>query len=258
MKLKIHPLAEMIPAMSEEEFADLKADIEANGQAEPITLYRGEVLDGRHRLRASEELGRQPLIREYTGDQPAAYVLSLNVKRRNLTPSQRAAIVVDFLPRLKEEAKLRQGSHLRNAPRDNKGHAKSGPTGPKLGGPEKRAREEAGALAGVSGRTVERARRVREEAPEDFQRIKAGETTVNAADEKLKKPAAGKREAARSSKRLQNLVHTFTNTQMLLGETNVEAAVQSITQEEAARWAQELRSVRTDLSRLITALEVVA
>ena len=29
MKLKIHPLAKMIPAMSEEEFADLKADIEA-------------------------------------------------------------------------------------------------------------------------------------------------------------------------------------------------------------------------------------
>jgi ParB-like chromosome segregation protein Spo0J len=251
VNLRIHPLAEMIPAMSEEEFADLKADIEANGQAEPITLYRGDVLDGRHRSRACEELSIQPLIREYTGDQPAAYVLSLNVKRRNLTPSQRAAIVVDFMPRLQAEARERQSAAGQNFGR---GMDSSATPDAKLS-PSKRASEDAGALVGVSGRTVERARRVQEEAPEDFERVKAGETTVNAANEKLKKPAAGKREAKRSTVRLEGLIDTFTNSQTLLRATNVDAAIESINTEEATKWAQLLRSVRTDLSRLITALE---
>ena len=254
MKLKIHPLAEMIPAMSEEEFADLKADIEENGQVEPITLYRGEVLDGRHRSRACDELNIKPLIREYTGDQPAAYVLSLNVKRRNLTQSQRAAIVLDFLPKLKEESRKRQSEAGKKFGR---GIDSSGPNGPKLS-PAKRAREEAGELVGISGRTVERARRVREEAPEEFERIKQGKTTVTAADENLKKPAAGKREAASSAKRLHNLVHTFANTQTLLRETNVDAAIQNTDPKEATEWAQQLRSVRTDLTKLVKALEACA
>jgi len=257
MKLKIHPLAEMIPAMSGEEFAELKADIEANGQAEPIVLYRGEILDGRHRSRACEELGLQPLIREYTGDQPAAYVLSLNVKRRNLTPSQRAAIVVEFLPQLEEEAKRRQGRRTDLEPNT------SGSSDPEVSSPSepKRAREEAGELAGVSGATVDRARRVKEKAPEEFERIKAGELTAREASDKLAqvgvppKPPVPKREASVSAKRLHNLVHTFTNTQTLLRETNVDAAMQNINPEEATEWAQRLRSVRTDLTKLVTALE---
>lgn len=258
MKLKVHPLAEMIPAMSEEEFAELKADIEANGQAEPIVLYRGEVLDGRHRSRACEELGIQPLIREYTGDQPAAYVLSLNVKRRNLTPSQRAAVVVEFLPQLEAEAKKRM-SHPGNDHRNRVGpRTQADPPNPH------RAREDAGALVGVSGATVDRARRVKEKAPEEFERIKAGELTAREASDKLAqgdippKPPVPKREASVSAKRLHNLVHTFTNTQTLLRETNVDAAMQKIDPKEATEWAQQLRSVRTDLTKLVTALEACA
>lgn len=57
---------------------------------------------------------------------------------------------MDFLPRLQEEAKKRQGTRT--------DLATSGPNGPEV--TEKRSREEAGALAGVSGRTVERAARV--------------------------------------------------------------------------------------------------
>ena len=185
MTLPVHPLAELIPPMSGEEFSELCEDIHKNGQREAVTLYEGKVLDGRHRDRACSDLGIEPTTREYDGDEPAAYVLSLNVKRRNLTPSQRAAIAVEFLPELEEEAKKRQGEHLRSAPRDHLGHAKSGSLEPDLGKTH-RAREDAGALVGVSGATVDRARRVKERAPDDFERVKSGETTVRAADNKLR------------------------------------------------------------------------
>lgn len=256
MKLKIHSLAEMIPAMSEEEYLALRADIKENGQREPITLYNGEILDGRHRSRACEELDLQPALREYTGDQPGAYVLSLNVRRRNLTPSQCAAVAAEFLPQLEAEAKDRQRAA---GEQHGRGMNSSGSSDPELLQEPRRAREDAGALVGVSGASVDRARRVKEQAPEDFEKVKAGELAVRTASEKLAKSGSpkknGKRAERRSSQQLSNLVHTFTNTHVLLRETNVEAALQTINSEEAAKWAEQLRRVRTDLSRLITVLE---
>ncbi len=41
--------------MSESEFAGLKEDIRLNGQREHATVWRGLLVDGRHRLRACED-----------------------------------------------------------------------------------------------------------------------------------------------------------------------------------------------------------
>ncbi|MCZ8517808.1 hypothetical protein O9H85_37110 [Paenibacillus filicis] len=43
-------------------------------------------------------------------------VISLNLKRRHLTQSQKAAVVVDMLPLLEKEARERQREHGRTAP----------------------------------------------------------------------------------------------------------------------------------------------
>lgn len=190
--IEIHPLALRVPAMTEVEFAALKADIAENGLLRAITMYDGRVLDGRHRLRACEETGTEPLFDEYDGDSPAAFVLSLNARRRNLSPSQLAALAVDFLPELEREAKARQGAAFRDQPRDDRGHTQpvsvSGDThtDPRRAGQPARAAEEAGALVGVSGVSVARAKRVQREDPEAFERVKAGEVTVNAADTALR------------------------------------------------------------------------
>lgn len=247
MKLEIHPLAELIPAMTQEEFADLREDIQANGQREAVTLYQGKVLDGRHRARACEELNIIPSIRDYTGDEPAAYVLSLNVKRRSLSKAQLATVAVDFLPELEKEAKARQGARtdLTSESTDTEVPERKN---------SRSYREAAEAVGGISEALVGRAKRVKAADPEEFERLRRDETTVNAAVEKIAKPI-GAREAKRSTVRLENLVHTLTNTQTLLRETNVEAVVQTVEPKEATRWASQLRGVRTDLSRLITALE---
>ena len=55
--LVLHPEALATPKMSTEQYNALKADIEINGQLDPITTYRGKIVDGRHRWLILQELG---------------------------------------------------------------------------------------------------------------------------------------------------------------------------------------------------------
>jgi ParB-like chromosome segregation protein Spo0J len=67
-----HELANLLPMQSASEFANLKADIAANGLLQPIWLFEGRILDGRNRYRACRELN-------YSfgpGAQPAKTILS--------------------------------------------------------------------------------------------------------------------------------------------------------------------------------------
>lgn len=95
MNFTQHPLSAAFPAMSADDFAALVADIKANGQREPVMLHEGMVLDGWHRYSACVQLGIKPLHFTFPADKdPIAFVLSHNLHRRHLTPSQRAAAVV--------------------------------------------------------------------------------------------------------------------------------------------------------------------
>ena len=92
MNYGIHPIAELFPRMPGEEFVALKKDIRANGLLEPIWLYEGKVLDGRHRYFACQEVGVEASYREYEGSNPLGFVVSLNLNRRHLDTAQRAAV----------------------------------------------------------------------------------------------------------------------------------------------------------------------
>jgi DNA modification methylase len=89
--LKNHPSADAWPMMDDGRFAELRADIEANGQREPITLCDGMILDGRNRYWACIELGIDCEARQYSGD-PWAFAWSLNGARRDLEATVRALI----------------------------------------------------------------------------------------------------------------------------------------------------------------------
>lgn len=52
-----HEISSQHRDMNDMEFESLKLDIENNGQLIPILLYRGKIVDGRHRQRALIELG---------------------------------------------------------------------------------------------------------------------------------------------------------------------------------------------------------
>jgi hypothetical protein len=90
-----HPLANLIPEMLRDEYCELVADIKANGLKQPIMLYGGMILDGRHRAKACAELGITPTTVEFAGSEQEAkaLVLSLNVQRRHLTHEQKLVTV---------------------------------------------------------------------------------------------------------------------------------------------------------------------
>ena len=93
-----HELALVFPPMSEPEFAAFKEDIREHGQQEPIILYEGKILDGRHRYRACRELTREPRVLRFEGNPRAAaqFVLGRNFHRRHLTASQRALVAAEM------------------------------------------------------------------------------------------------------------------------------------------------------------------
>lgn len=92
--MNAHPVANIFPGMSDTEYLALKADIAEHGQRESIWIWRGLVIDGRHRERACHELAIACKSREYDGDESSLvpFVVSLNLKRRHLDESQRAMV----------------------------------------------------------------------------------------------------------------------------------------------------------------------
>jgi hypothetical protein len=91
--LAAHPYAGLMPPMNDAQFSALYNDIESNGQRHTVTLHQGQILDGRNRVRALVALGRDAVVVDLPATvDPITYVLSNNVARRQLTPSQSAMI----------------------------------------------------------------------------------------------------------------------------------------------------------------------
>ena len=66
--MKFHPAADFFPLLNGKEFEKLKADIEANGLLEPIMVHEDQILDGRNRWLACEDLGIKPDTVEWDGE----------------------------------------------------------------------------------------------------------------------------------------------------------------------------------------------
>jgi ParB-like chromosome segregation protein Spo0J len=100
--LKPHRLADILPAMTKQEFAALLDDIRANGLRVPIVLCEGAILDGRHRYRAAMEIKLALSDNNFVEFKPSGkdtalkFVIGQNVNRRHLNESQRAVIAANI------------------------------------------------------------------------------------------------------------------------------------------------------------------
>jgi N6-adenosine-specific RNA methylase IME4 len=92
MEYELHELCKLFPPMQEDQFEALVEDIRENGLRDPIVIYENKILDGRHRYRACQVLGRQPVSFIYDGDDPLGYVISHNLTRRHMDESQRSMV----------------------------------------------------------------------------------------------------------------------------------------------------------------------
>jgi DNA modification methylase len=89
--LKNHPAADAWPMMDDQRYEELRADIQTNGQREPITLCDGMILDGRNRYRACVDLCIDPQTRDHDGN-PWEFAWSLNGERRDMDKVVRALV----------------------------------------------------------------------------------------------------------------------------------------------------------------------
>jgi ParB-like chromosome segregation protein Spo0J len=173
---EFHPFADVWRLFTEDEFAKLKADIQAHGMRLPIILYAGKILDGRNRYRACRELGiptRYETAKAKTDAEALALVVSLNEHRRHLSEAERAFIAEKLATmtegRQKTVTASKEGVTVLSVP-------------------------DAAKLMNVSKQAVERARAVKQHHPELEAEVKAGRKTLSAAADEARRKAAAKRQ----------------------------------------------------------------
>ncbi len=187
-ELQVHELAGLMPPMSEGEYQELMTDIARHGLLEPVVLYEGRVLDGRHRVLACRELGIPIRTRVWDGPgTPLQFVLSANVVRRHLTASQRAALAVEVERLLAVQARERQRHHGGTAP------GRPSTAGPRSAreAAAGEAREQAARLLNTNAHYVTDAKRIAAEDPELLRRVRAGEITIPEARRELRQREEG-------------------------------------------------------------------
>jgi ParB-like chromosome segregation protein Spo0J len=164
--------------MAPDEYSALKADIAAHGLREPIWVYQGQIIDGRNRYRACRELGIDPPTREWDGNGSLVrFVLSLNLHRRHLSSSQRAALAADIEPMLAAEAKERQRQHGKTAPGRN-AETLTQKVEQVSDRNKRSAAAQAATLTGTNRQYVSDAKNLKAQDPAAFERVRQGETTL--------------------------------------------------------------------------------
>lgn len=62
--LPFHPVVQLFPELEPEAFNSLVDDIRKHGLQDPIVIWNGQIVDGRHRYRACMALGIKPQFEE--------------------------------------------------------------------------------------------------------------------------------------------------------------------------------------------------
>ena len=154
--IQIHPVAEIFPRILGEDFLALKADIKKNGLIEAIWTYQGAIIEGRNRYYACTDIGVEPRYREYKGDDPLGFSISLNLTRRHLTDGQRQMV----------------GAAIANIEHEQRKEETT------MGASQVKASN----LLNTSIRGIQRAKGILHEgAPELIEAVKSGQVSVSAA-----------------------------------------------------------------------------
>ena len=169
--MEFHPISDMFPMMSAQEFACLVSDIREHGLREPILITEdGQIVDGRNRRRACDDLKIEPRFRTIQANGSLAHlVISMNLHRRHLDASQKAAVALAVERELAKEA--RRGRPPKSA--EKVGKVPPFPNG--------KSRDQAAALVGVNPRYISELKSAVAKAPELENEVKIGRLNVREA-----------------------------------------------------------------------------
>ncbi len=177
-----HAAAKIFPRMSHAHIQELAEDIKAHGQLQPVVMLGGQVLDGCNRVLACDLLKiaakTVPFEDVAGGATPVQWVISQNLKRRQLTSSQAAAAAQAALPLLKAEAKER----MREGGRKKGRQISADPPD------ERKATAQAAKQFGTNRPYVEGAARIQEREPSLLEEVRRGDLSIPQALRKLDRP----------------------------------------------------------------------
>ncbi len=177
---EIHPLADLLPMMSERESMLLRADIFKNGQQEEIILLDDMILDGRNRYKACIDLGITPKTKKFEGDKGAAleFVIARNIHRRQLSASQKSIVALNCLPHIRDVVARERIEKIRAARKEIQAML---PGTTRKAASNLQSRDIAGMLVGVSGRSVQYALDLSKKAPEMVAKVMRGDIALSKA-----------------------------------------------------------------------------
>jgi hypothetical protein len=191
----------IFPEAKSEDYARLRDDIKANGYdaKQPVTIYQGEVLDGWNRTKACSEIGIRPPTVTFNGtDADAiAFVMRTN-KRRNLNSGQWACIAAeadDLLAEIAEQVeneRRRKITESKLAITERNEQSKEVKQTGKIISPSATGKEEdrkahkAAELFNTNRTYVNQAVKMKDVAPEVFEKVKAGKMTMQDANKAVR------------------------------------------------------------------------
>ncbi len=184
----LHPAAAEFPMIDGLEFDQLVDSIRTLGQRHRCLMWKGMLLDGRNRWRACAALGIEPKTEEFQGteDEAIDYIVALNLRRRDLNPTQRAVIAAAMEPHYAEAAARAKAEKAREQAGVPKTHRLViGPTISQIVEPssvvkpeDRKAAAQAAKAAGANRQYVADVKRIREKAPELVEQMRTGKVTV--------------------------------------------------------------------------------
>lgn len=180
--LRIDPgFRSFLPALSPEERKFLERNLSTDGCREPLVVWESEehdeptILDGHNRYEICTLRGIEfeTVEVEDCPDREAAiaWIVANQLGRRNLTPSQKAALALELEKQLAEAAKLRRRATQNN----NAGRAVVEKFPPQEQG---KARDKAAEMIGANPHYVTDAKKIERDAPEILDQIKQGKLSI--------------------------------------------------------------------------------
>lgn len=176
----------IFPEANPEDFNRLKEDIQTSGydKNQPVMLFQGGIIDGWNRQKACDALGVTPAYKEFHGTDADAIAFMMRTnKRRNLNKGQWACIAAEadeLLAVIREDSDKNKGGRPKVEP--EKPQQKIVAVNQNRNVTDTKAAE-----AFNTNRTyVNQAVKMKEAAPEVFEKVKAGKMTMQDANKAVR------------------------------------------------------------------------
>jgi hypothetical protein len=237
----------LIPPLAPEEYAQLEANILAEGCRDPLTIWDDVLLDGHNRYEICQKHGipfatvQTTTIQSY--DDAILWIVQNQLGRRNITNFVRGELALRAKPIIEARAKAKQATSTGGAiPQLMQKSAEAAPV---------TTREELAKAAGVSHDTIRKIEKIQKTAaPEVLASVRSGEISINAAAKVAALPvqqqsaiaAAGPSEMKKAAEQVRDVERPPKAPEPTEADTLREALTEA--RETASMLAEELEAYR--------------